>query len=283
MANRQHKAANSTASRKGASSTAEADSLQLSPDSEKIMMAIESLGTKMDTQTAALRQEIVSIRQELHSTVNSLQSANAQNTKRIDDLEQSTTEWSSSVMTLETTVRQLQSEVCSLADKCLDLEGRSRRQNIRLIGIEEGVEGKNPRQFCATILKEILDLEDTPRLDRGHRSLAPKPRKGERPRPFIIRVHHEDVKDRILRISSQKKKLFYMEKRVHIFPDFAPEVAKKRAAFTEARRLLKDVKDVKYGIRFPAIFRITFWDEEKSFTDPELAISYIKENILPSS
>ena len=131
MANRQHKAANSTASRKGASPTAEADSLQLSPDSEKIMMAIESLGTKMDTQTAALRQEIVSIRQELHSTVNSLQSANAQNTKRIDDLEQSTTEWSSSVMTLETTVRQLQSEVCSLTEKCLDLEGLSRRQNIR--------------------------------------------------------------------------------------------------------------------------------------------------------
>ena len=126
-------------------------------------------------------------------------------------------------------------------------------------------------------------MEDTPRLDRGHRSLAPKPRKGERPRPFIIRVHHEDVKDCILRISSQKKKLFNMEKRVHIFPDFAPEVAKKRAAFTEARQLLKDVKDVKYGIRFPAIFRITFRDEEKSFTDPELALSYIKENILPSS
>ena len=75
-------------------------------------------------------------------------------------------------MTLETTVRQLQSEVCSLTEKCLDLEGRSCRQNIRLIGIEEGVEGKN-LQFCATVLKEILDLEDRPRLDRGHRS--PKP------------------------------------------------------------------------------------------------------------
>jgi len=155
----------------------------------------------------------------------------------------------------------------------LDWQGRSRRQNIRLIGIEEGVEGRDPRQFCADVLKEILGLDDTPRLDRGHRSLAPKLCEGERPRPFIIRVHHGDVKDRILCISSRKKQLLYKEKRVHIFPDFAPEVAKKRAAFTEARQLLKNTKDVKLGLRFPATFRITFREEEKSFTDPELAVS----------
>ncbi|KAK5866348.1 hypothetical protein PBY51_020547 [Eleginops maclovinus] len=144
----------------------------------------------MYTQTAALRQEIVSIRQELQTT-SSLQSANAQNTKRNDDLEQSSTEWS---MALETTVKRLQSEVCSLSEKCLDLEGRSRRQNIRLIGIAGGEEGRDLRQFCATVLKEVSDLEDTPRLDRSHRTLAPKPKEGERPRPFIIRVHHGDMK-----------------------------------------------------------------------------------------
>ena len=112
------------------------------------MATIESLGMKMDTQTAALRQEIVSIRQELHTTISSLQSANSQNSKRIDDLEQSATEWSSNVVTLETTVKRLQSEVSGLTEKCLDLESRSRRQNIRLIGIEEGKEGNNPLKFC---------------------------------------------------------------------------------------------------------------------------------------
>ncbi|KAK5862990.1 hypothetical protein PBY51_000053 [Eleginops maclovinus] len=109
MTSRQQKnSANSAASQKGASSTTDMDVPPLSPDSvEKIMTAIELLGTKMDTQTAALRQEIVSIHQELQTTVSSLQSANAQNTKRIDDFEQSSTEWSSTVMTLETTVKRL--------------------------------------------------------------------------------------------------------------------------------------------------------------------------------
>ncbi|KAJ3599609.1 hypothetical protein NHX12_033565, partial [Muraenolepis orangiensis] len=131
--------------------------------------------TKIDTQTAALRQEIVSIRQELHTTISSLQSASAQNNTRIDYLEHAATEWSLSVMVLEATVKGLKSEVSRLSDKCLDLEG----QSVRLVVIEEGNEGNNPRQFCVTVLKEILELEDVPRLDHGHRTLAPKPREGE--------------------------------------------------------------------------------------------------------
>src|SRR4029434_1187898 len=92
-------------------------------------------------QTAALRQEIVSIRQELHSTVNSLQSANAQNTKRIDDLEQSTTEWSPSVMTLETTVRQLQSDVCSLSWSGVEV--------CNLSSVEEGSLSWSGAEVCS--------------------------------------------------------------------------------------------------------------------------------------
>ena len=260
----------------------DADPQQPSPDFvEKIMSAIESLGTKIDTQTTALRQEITSVRQELHTTVSPLQSANTENAKRIDDLEQSTSEWSSTVVSLESTVKRLQAEVQRLSDKCLDLEGRSRRQNIRLVGIEEGKEGNNARRFSATVLKEMLDLDDTPRLDRAHRSLAEKPPPGEKPRPFIIRVHHEDVKEDILRISAQKKKLFYEERRVYIFPDFTADVSKRRAAFKEAKELLKDLKGVKFGMRFPATLRITFAEVENSFTVPAEAISYIEENILP--
>lgn len=151
----------------------------------------------------------------------------------------------------------------------------------RLVGIEEGRDGGKPWQFCATALKEVLDLQDAPRLDRRHRSLAPKPRDGERLRPFMMRVHHGDVKDHILRLSSQKKQLYYQGKCVFIFPDFAPEVAKKKAAFVDVKQLLKDVPDVKFGLRFPANLQITFAGEEKSFEDTELAMDYVKQNILP--
>lgn len=61
---------------------------------------------------------------------------------------------------------------------------------------------------------------------------------------------------------------------MHIFPDFAPEVAKKQAAFAVARQLLRNIKDDKFGLRYPATFWIMFEDEEHFFTDPELAVSY---------
>ena len=123
----------------------------------------------MDNQTSSLRKELSSIRQELHSTVSALQTTSTQNTKRIDDLEAAATEWSSSVMGLETTVTKLQTEVCSLKSNCLDLEGRSRRLNIILVGVDEGQEKNNARQFCATVLKDVPSLSEEPRLDRSQR------------------------------------------------------------------------------------------------------------------
>ncbi len=79
----------------------------------------------------------------------------------------------------------------------------------------------------------------------------------------------------------KKTQLSYRGKRVYIFPDYAPEVVKKRAAFTDVKRLLKDIPDVKFGLHFPAKLRITFQEQEKSFDDPKLAMSYIHENIAP--
>lgn len=181
-------------------------------------------------------------------------------------------------MSLETTVECLLSEVCNLNKKCLDFEGHCHRQNICLVGTEEGKEGGHPWQFCAATLKEILDLQDTPRLDHGHCSLAPKPRDGERPRPFIMRVHNGDVKDHILRLSSQNKQLYYQGKCMFIFPDFALEVARKQAAFADVKRLLKDVPDVKFRLCSPANLRILFGEEEKSFEASSEA--HVKQNIL---
>lgn len=76
-----------------------------------------------------------------------------------------------SVMSLETTVEPLQSEVCNLQKKCLDLEGHSHGQNLCLVGNEEGKEGCNQGQFCTSTLKEILNLQDDLCLDLGHRSI----------------------------------------------------------------------------------------------------------------
>lgn len=63
-------------------------------------------------------------------------------------------------------------QVDSLSEKCLNLEGRSNRQNLRVAGFKEGEEnGKKPREFVAQLLKEALNFEDAPVIDRAHRAL----------------------------------------------------------------------------------------------------------------
>ncbi|XDV37141.1 hypothetical protein PO909_006794, partial [Leuciscus waleckii] len=56
-----------------------------------------------------------------------------------------------------------------------DLISRSKRHNIRVVGLPEGLEGKIAREFMTNLLSELLcdSLTEPPELDRAHRSLRP--------------------------------------------------------------------------------------------------------------
>lgn len=45
-----------------------------------------------------------------------------------------------------------------MTDKCEDLEGRARRNNIWLVGVREGAEVAQPTEFVSQ-LKDILGLD----------------------------------------------------------------------------------------------------------------------------
>ncbi len=48
--------------------------------------------------------------------------------------------------------------------------------NLRMAGLKEGRDvGSNMREFVALLLKDALDLEETPLIDRAHRALRRKP------------------------------------------------------------------------------------------------------------
>ncbi|KAJ3600871.1 hypothetical protein NHX12_031845 [Muraenolepis orangiensis] len=68
-------------------------------------------------------------------------------------------------------VTGMKKELATLRDRCEDLEARSRRCNIRIIGVKEGREhGKHPSQFVADMQKVSLGLDKSPTLDRALRS-----------------------------------------------------------------------------------------------------------------
>lgn len=82
----------------------------------------------------------------------------------------------------------LAAEFSKLENKCEDIESRSRRNNIRIVGVSEETVAKTAA--VATLLKDALNLDKEPLLDRVHRTTQLKPRPGERPRAIIARFHY---------------------------------------------------------------------------------------------
>lgn len=160
------------------------------------------------------------------------------------------------------------------------MEGRQRRCNIRIVGVAE-TDGSSSTAAVSSLLKETLQLDRDVLVDRSHRSLAT--RQNGRTRAIIAKLHyHQDcaeILSRVRTVARDRKPLTFNGQRIAIFPDYATSVAKARAAFTEARKLLHNCQGVRFGILFPARLRITHNGEEKEFTDAAEAMTYINEKI----
>lgn len=144
------------------------------------------------------------------------------------------------------------------------------------MGIPEELEGASPTEFISNLLQKVLRLEEKPLLDRAHRTLQAKPRSDQPPRPFVIRVHYCHIRELILRQARQGKALSHNGRPIHIFPDLTASEAKRRAAFGDVRKRLRDIQGARFGFRYPARFRITLPGmSERSFTDPQLAMNFV--------
>lgn len=232
--------------------------------------------SKIEQAVGGLQAEIVAVREEMVSSVTSLQKTADDQESRLKELEGSATATCDSVSAIEVTVSELQSQVKDLQEKCEALENRSRRNNIRLVGIPEDKEGTMATEFVSNLLQEVLGLDEKPLLDRAHRSLQTKPKPDQPPRPFIARVHFFHVRELIIRQARQLQSLSFSGRPIYIFPDLTAAEATKIAAFGDARKRLRKIEGARFGFRQPAKFRITLpGAKERVFTNPQLAMDYI--------
>ncbi|KAK7878437.1 hypothetical protein WMY93_034320, partial [Mugilogobius chulae] len=213
------------------------------------------------------------IRVELADQVDKLSTAQKENARTQEDMEKSLSDMSDRVVALEKSQQALISDNKRLTEKCVDLENRSRRQNIRIVGVAEGAEANNANNFVARFLVEVLGGENFDRaivIDKAHRSLAPKPRLGEKPSAIIARLHYLTDKEKVMSLSRAKGKLSFEGSPVHIFPDMSPEVGRQRAAFNQVKAKLRDA-GVQYSMQFPARLVITVDGTRHMFKDPPSA------------
>ncbi|CAL1601025.1 unnamed protein product [Knipowitschia caucasica] len=219
------------------------------------------------------------VKKEITGALSPLEARIASFSSAVRDLEQAANEQDGRLTVVQASVSQLQDQVASLTRKCEDLEGRSRLNNIRIVGIPENSEGPRPTEFVAGLLHDLLRLDAKPVLDRAHRTLRPRPGEGAPPRPFVVRVNMYQVRNEILR-KARESPLHFNGRRVLIFPDYTTAVAKKRATFGRVKKELHSCPGVKFGLLFPATLQITLTSgTSHKFEDPDAALDFVEKNI----
>uniref|UniRef100_H3A5Z6 L1 transposable element RRM domain-containing protein n=1 Tax=Latimeria chalumnae TaxID=7897 RepID=H3A5Z6_LATCH len=167
-------------------------------------------------------------------------------------------------------------------DKIQDLENRSRRNNTRVLGIPEGIEGNGVSgpALLLTVLRDCLPLESAGAIEveHAHRTLGPRPPPDQRPRPIIARLLRFQDQERILRLAREVGELRWRGRHVMIFPDMSRELAAQRKLFTPARHHCMEL-GLRYALQYPATLRVTIDGKQCRFEDPEEAIQEL--NRLP--
>ena len=193
----------------------------------------------------------------------------------VGEMEHALNECSDDITEMKATIKSLTANVAKLENKCEDLESRSRRNNVRIVGVPEGPDTCTTAAVAA-LLKEAFDLVKEPLLDRSHRTLQPKPKPGDRPRAIVCSFHyHSDCVD-ILRRARELRQIKFRDLTISVFPDHTAKIARARAAFNEVRRQLRGIDGARYGLIHPARLRITYNGVEKDFVSAEEASDYVK-------
>lgn len=154
--------------------------------------------------------------------------------------------------------------------------------NVRILNLPEGVEGTDPTRFFERWLPEALHItgkDGRIKLERAHRSLAPKPSSTQRPRPVLVRFHNYQDKQRVMNASWELARLNQVVKHgdatIMFFQDFSAAVARKRKEYDAVKKRLRSL-GAEYRLIYPAKLKITYRGSTKVLNNPAEAEDYFQ-------
>lgn len=234
------------------------------------------LEAAMTQNLSQIKTELQNVKTELAASLAATKADVSKLRGTVTEMEGSLSLYTDDMVALKSKVEKLSAQVITLENRCEDQEGRSRRNNIRIIGLSEQ-QGPVTPSSVSRLLKVAFDLEKEPVIDRAHRSLNPTPGPGGRPRPVIVRLHYYANCADILQRAKTRQRIRYQDSTISVFPDYTTRTAKARAAFNDIRRELRNIPDTRYGLIYPAILRITTSEGvTKNFTSPGEAAVFVK-------
>ncbi|KAK7898842.1 hypothetical protein WMY93_019695 [Mugilogobius chulae] len=248
---------NTTAAKANASSQPEQananDNATASRDLE-ILKAIRELRAELKEDTKQsmsklskeINDKLGELGEEINGKLDNAVSKIQDLTERMEEAETRTIQIESWTLEATTVLSACLEQQRKLQAKVTDLESRSRRNNVRIFGLPEGVEENSVPRFIESFLTEQLQLPGGSdlKIQRAHRSLTNKPPPEAPPRAIIVNFLEYSTKEMILR-EAWKKKIQMGSKTVYFDHDYPPEIVARRKEYTGIKKILKEK-----GIRF---------------------------------
>ncbi|CAG5895804.1 unnamed protein product [Menidia menidia] len=262
--------------------SSEAESPGTNMDSEGIIKAIDDLKTALKGDNAKLQQNIDHLGHEINGKLDNIATEVQGLTERVDEAE-------TRVHQVETWAKEATEALCMCIEqqrktqlKVLDLESRSRRNNVRIFVVPEGKEGNSTPQYIETFLRSQLQLPEDLDLNiqRAHRTLATKPPPDAPPRAIIVNFLEFSTKEKILREMWKKGKIQVGSSIIHFDHDYAPEIVKKRREYNVIKKALKAK-----GVRFQTPFtnmRIHWESGTRTYSSAREAYNELKRRGIQS-
>uniref|UniRef100_H2ZYA4 L1 transposable element RRM domain-containing protein n=1 Tax=Latimeria chalumnae TaxID=7897 RepID=H2ZYA4_LATCH len=254
-----------------------AGSTSSSPVGNAALSLQESMAVDIKNIHALLLQ-LTSNVSEVKLAIQSLQDSQDKLGAHIVEAENRISKIEDNEMGVKKKVKKMEQQLSTALDRIEDLENRSRRNNLRILGFPKGVEEGNPVKFLQEALPDLLDLDagQSLEIERAHQTLGPRPVPEQHPRAFIVKFLRYPTRDLLLLAAKNLSQLKWRDHRIFIFPDWSRELQLKRQWFWEVRRTLRE-KNIKYGLFYPAILKITRNGETRSFTDLMEAKKYLAQ------
>ena len=234
----------------------------------EVLAAIHSLRADVTTRHDEVLSAIQGIKKDLSEYSGRLDVAE----NRISTAEDAVTEMG---VKLDITQKLLD----SLTSKCLDLESRSRRSNMVIVGLKESTEGKDVEMFLE---KWIPDLIGDPGVfssplpvERGHRLGKPR-MSGDKPRPLIMKFLNYRDKMKVMNTARAKGKLMHGNQQILFFHDHPQAIQEKRKKYDSVKRDLRAHGIEDFGIIHPARFRLDHGGRRHVFESPAEVETFMK-------
>ena len=199
----------------------------------EILAAIQVSRSALEGQIGGVQAKVSLVHQDLRNVVD-----------RVTEVEGRVSELEDTVKGLGVTVRKLEAATGALEARAEDAENRVRRNNIRFIGIPEGLEGTATESFLEQWLRSWVPshlLSPCFVLERAHRSLQRRPPLGAPPRPMIVKILNYKDCDAILQQAREVGEVKHENSRIIILPDYSIQVQRGRKSYDAVKQKLRSM------------------------------------------